>query len=71
MAARRNQELTYENSNEERAAVETDDQFVVQDESLDIEEDFVKEGKRSIQDLLTVVQKTNLQEALPQAITHH
>ena len=26
MAARRNQELTYENSNEERAAVERDDQ---------------------------------------------
>ena len=69
MAARRNQELTYENGNQERAAVETDDQFEVQEESLNIEEDFVNEGKPSIQDLLTVVQKTNLQEALPQAIT--
>ena len=58
-----------ENSNEERAAVETDDQFMVQDEGLNIEEDLVKEGKPSIQDLLAVAQKTNLQEALPQAIT--
>ena len=57
------------NSNEGRAAVATDDQFVVQDESLNIGEDFVKEGKPSIQNLLTVVQKTNIQEALPQAIT--
>ena len=46
-----------------------DDQFMIQDDSLNIEEDSAKEGKPSIQDLLTVVQKTNLQEALPQAIT--
>ena len=62
-------ELTYENSNEERAAVKTDDQFVVQYKSLNTEVDLVKEGKRFIQDLLTAVQKTNPQEALPQAIT--
>ena len=69
MAARRNQEVTSARSNEERTAVEMDDQFMIQDDSLNIEEDSVKEGKPSIQDLLTVVQKTNLQEALPQAIT--
>ena len=69
MAARRNEELAAEEANEERATVEANDHFIIESENLNIDEECIKEGKPSIQDLLTVVQKTNLEEAIPQAIT--
>ena len=57
-----------ENVEEEAAAVEESDEFEMQD-TKGIVEDYVKEGAATVQDLLFVIKKAELEEALPQAIT--
>ena len=57
-----------ESRRSEREAVEEDDLLEVTNE-VEVEVDIVTEGKPSIQDLLTLLKKTELQDALPQAMT--
>ena len=52
---------------EERPNVEEEDRFEFASDNVDVES--IKEGKPTVQDLLTVIQKAGLQEALPQAMT--
>eukprot|EP00795_Rhopilema_esculentum_P014844 gene14844-biopygen4545 len=72
LAAKRNNEdtevATTSSTEEERALVEVSDEFSAQT-GLDIEDEHVKEGKPTLQDLLDVFRRTGLQEALPQAVT--
>ena len=52
---------------EEAAAVEENDEFEMQDNE-GIVEDCVKEAATTVQDLLSVIKKAELEEALPQAM---
>ena len=52
---------------EERPNVEEEDRFEFASNDIDVES--IKEGKPTVQDLLAVIQKAGLQEALPQAMT--
>lgn len=55
-------------SEEQQQTIEERDEFEMADgESIDVES--VKEGKASLQDLLMVIKKAELEEALPQAMT--
>ena len=72
LAAKKNSEdtevATTSSGEEERALVEVSDEFSAQT-GLDIEDELVKKGKPTLQDLLDVFRRTGLQEALPQAVT--
>ena len=52
---------------DERPNVEEEDRFEIASDDVDVES--IKEGKPTVQDLLTVIQKAGLQEALSQAMT--
>ena len=51
---------------DERPNDEEEGQFEIGSDGVDVEQ--TREGKQTVQDLLTVVQKAELREALPQAM---
>ncbi len=56
-----------EEQQQEQVTVEDVDQFEMADETF-IEEETIKEGTASLQDLLTVISSAGLEDALPQAM---